>query len=74
MTTILKPEDFATLPLVQGAALAPRGDRVAFAVSTMDLEADRYRADLYVASLDGTWVRRCTNGEARDAQPRWSPD
>jgi len=30
--------------------------------------------DLYLAAIDGSWVRRLTSHEAADTQPRWSAD
>ncbi|MDP9245532.1 MAG: S9 family peptidase [Chloroflexota bacterium] len=56
------------------AVVSPAGDRVVYAVRRMDVEADRYRAALYVSRVDGSDVARWTDGAADDATPRWSPD
>jgi Tol biopolymer transport system component len=47
--------------------LSPDGTRVA----TYVLDADR---DLWVISLDGSFVYRLSAGAARDTMPAWSPD
>ncbi len=70
----LTAEDLAAFALVNEAVVSPAGDRVAYAVRRMDVEADRYRAALYVSGVDGSDVARWTDGVADDGSPRWSPD
>src|SRR5207253_139300 len=54
--------------------ISPGGDRVAYAVRRMDVQADRYRAAIFVSAVDGSDLVRWTDGTADDATPRWSPD
>ncbi len=49
-------------------APAPDGERLAF-VSNRD-----GRSKLYVINVDGTGLRRLTDGDASDDNPAWSPD
>ncbi len=70
----LTAEDLAAFALVHEAVVSPAGDRVAYAVRRMDIEADRYRSALYVSGVDGSDVARWTDGVADDGTPRWSPD
>lgn len=51
--------------------VSPDGDRVAYVVTTIDVEEDRYVRDIWLATSDGH--RRFTTGES-DGSPQWSPD
>ena len=71
----LTAEDLAALAFVNEAAISPDGSRVAYAVRRMDLEANRYRAAIFVGSADGgSPAEAWTDGTAEDGAPRWSPD
>lgn len=73
----LTAEDLAAFTFVNEAVISPDGSRVAYAVRRMDLEANRYRAALFVADAAGRGHARpaqWTDGTAEDAAPRWSPD
>jgi dipeptidyl aminopeptidase/acylaminoacyl peptidase len=71
----MQPDDVYELTGVGDSRLSPDGSRVAYAVSTIDREANEYRSAIWVASLDGsTEPRAFTSGEKRDGSPRWSPD
>jgi dipeptidyl aminopeptidase/acylaminoacyl peptidase len=65
------PDDLTRLVTISDPHLHPDGVRVAFAVSRMDLEADRYHKQLWL--WDGAQARPFTHGPA-DMRPRWSPD
>ena len=52
-------------------SLSPDGSRVAFVVTTIDSDEDRYVRRIWLGGVDG--VTPFTTGEA-DASPRWSPD
>jgi dipeptidyl aminopeptidase/acylaminoacyl peptidase len=69
----LTADDLAAFALVSEAVISPAGDRVAYAVRRMDLDANRYRAALFVSAVDGSDLVRWTDGSAEDATPRWSP-
>jgi eukaryotic-like serine/threonine-protein kinase len=62
-------EEFVTAPerLYSHFRLSPDGTRVAAYL----LDGDR---DLWVISLDGSFVQNLTSGAARDTMPVWSPD
>ena len=70
----LTADDLAAFAFVNEAAISPTGDRVAYAVRRMDLQADRYRAAIFVSAVDGSGAARWTDGTADDSTPRWSPD
>ena len=66
--------DMLAMDRISGWQVSPDGKRVAFSVSTTDLEANLRRSDLYLANIDGSEMRRLTNHPASDAQPCWSRD
>jgi dipeptidyl aminopeptidase/acylaminoacyl peptidase len=69
----VRAEDLALLQLASDAQIAPDASAVAYVVTTMDLEADRYRSAIWLARTDGSPPRRFTSGTHRDTMPRWSP-
>jgi dipeptidyl aminopeptidase/acylaminoacyl peptidase len=71
----MRPEDVYALTSVGDPRISPDGRRVAYAVNGIDREANRYRAAIWVAPLDGSEEpRQLTAGERTDHSPRWSPD
>ena len=56
------------------AQVSPDGSQVLFNVRTTDLDANRGRTDLWLASVDGARVRQLTTNAAADFNGRWSPD
>ncbi|MBN1883961.1 MAG: S9 family peptidase [Candidatus Krumholzibacteriota bacterium] len=54
--------------------ISPDGLAVAFTVSVPDLDANRNRTHIWVASLPGGEPRQLTAGDGADVHPRWSPD
>ncbi len=67
----MRPADLQRLRVPSDPRLHPDGTRVAFVVSRMDLEADRYHRSIFL--WDGEEARRFTAGPG-DTSPRWSPD
>lgn len=67
----MRPEDLGRYVSVSDPRIHPDGRRVAFVVSRMDLEADRYERSVWL--WDGEEASRFTHGPA-DSRPRWSPD
>jgi dipeptidyl aminopeptidase/acylaminoacyl peptidase len=68
------PSDLSHLRTPSAPTLTRDGRLVAVAVGRMDLEADEYRADLWLMPTDGSAPpRRFTSGK-RDLRPRFSPD
>src|SRR5215218_7142835 len=70
----MRPSDLALLRTPSAPTLTPDGRLVAVAVGRIDLEANEYRAELWLAPTDGSAPpRRFTSGR-RDVRPRFSPD
>ena len=71
----MRPADVAGLVDVGDPRLSPDGAAVAFAVTTVDVEANDYRSRIWVADVDGARPPRpLTKGNGLDQRPRWSPD
>jgi dipeptidyl aminopeptidase/acylaminoacyl peptidase len=69
------PEDVYALTGVSDPRISPDGAAVAYVVSRIDREANRYASAIWLAHLDGSGEpRQFTAGLKRDAEPRWSPD
>jgi dipeptidyl aminopeptidase/acylaminoacyl peptidase len=70
----MQPSDLAHLRTPSAPTLTPDGRLVAVAVGRIDLEANEYRAELWIMPTDGSAPpRRFTSGR-RDVRPRFSPD
>ncbi len=68
------PSDLSHLRTPSAPTLTPDGRLVAVAVGRIDLEANEYRAELWIVPTDGSGPpRRFTSGR-RDVRPRFSPD
>ncbi|HEX5630212.1 MAG TPA: S9 family peptidase, partial [Acidimicrobiia bacterium] len=67
----MTPDDLSGYATPSDPQLHPDGVRIAFVVSRMDLENDRYDRRIWL--WDGSQVRAFTHGPA-DTRPRWSPD
>lgn len=65
------PEQLSEFCSLSDPRLHPDGVRVAFVVSRMNFEADRYDRTIWV--WDGSEVRQITHGPV-DLRPRWAPD
>ena len=71
-------EESARIRRVGGFSVSPDGRRVAYAVSTPDVDANVSRSAIWMVSLDDSSrsgePRRMTAGDKRDSDPRFSPD
>ena len=67
----MQPSDLASFVTPSDPQISPDGERIAFVVSRMDLEEDRYERSIWV--WDGSAARPFTHGPF-DLSPRWSPD
>ena len=63
--------DLVAMQRVADPQPSPDGSRVAFVVTSMDLEANKGRKDLWLAATDGSGARRLTSDAANDWSPRW---
>jgi dipeptidyl aminopeptidase/acylaminoacyl peptidase len=70
----LRFEEMAKLRRLGAFSVSPDGRRVAFAVSTPDVEANASRSAIWIVDSGGGEPRRLTSGEKRDSDPRFSPD
>jgi dipeptidyl aminopeptidase/acylaminoacyl peptidase len=71
----VQPTDIGRLVTVTDPKVSPDGRQVAFVVTRVDLEANRYRSAVWLAAADGSSPPYpLTAGENRDGQPAWSPD
>jgi dipeptidyl aminopeptidase/acylaminoacyl peptidase len=70
----MAPEDIGALRDVQGTRVSPDGTMVAFTVSDVDLEGNRYRLRVWLASSDGRVPARPFSTGPDDQLPEWSPD
>ncbi len=67
----MRPEQLGDFAAPSDPRLHPDGTRIAFVVSRMDLEADKYVKRIWL--WDGKEARPLTSGPT-DVAPRWSPD
>ncbi|GAC1394225.1 MAG: hypothetical protein NVSMB38_25860 [Ktedonobacteraceae bacterium] len=67
-------EDLYQMQFLSRPRIAPDGQRVAFAVTTIDERKHAYRSSIWVAPVDGGEARRFTSGSANVSSPSWSPD
>ena len=71
----MTPEDINELVSVSDPQLSPDGTRVAYVVTRVDGDANRYRSRVWLVDADGQSLPRPVSaGEENDANPRWSPD
>jgi dipeptidyl aminopeptidase/acylaminoacyl peptidase len=67
-------EDMLAMQRVADPAVSPDGKWVAFSVRDTDYDANRGRFDIWLASVDGSTVRRLTTHPENDTDPSWSRD
>jgi len=63
--------DMLAMDRVGSPVVSPDGEWAAFTVRSTDLEANRSRTDIWLASTDGKTVKRLTTHEAGDWNPVW---
>lgn len=69
------PKDLFRFRPVSDPQISPAGDLIAYVVSDVDLEQNKSRGSIWLASVNGAAPRRLTNpGDGSDRAPRWSPD
>jgi dipeptidyl aminopeptidase/acylaminoacyl peptidase len=55
-------------------AVSPDGRLVAFTVGRVDMEANKYRSQVWLTSADGSMTAHPVTSGTRDGNPTWSPD
>ena len=70
----LTVDDMLAMQRVGSPAVSPDGKWVAFTVRDTDLDANRGRFDIWLASIDGAQVRRLTSHPDNDTDPAWTRD
>jgi len=70
----ITPEDLYRFVYVSNPQLSPDGATVAFVRTTIDREADTYRAQVWAVPSDGSRPPRRFTAGPNDTAPRWSPD
>jgi dipeptidyl aminopeptidase/acylaminoacyl peptidase len=66
--------DLVAMQRIGDAQPSPDGSRAAFTVTTMDLEANRGRSDVWMVPLAGGEPTQLTTNPAGDFSPRWLDD
>jgi dipeptidyl aminopeptidase/acylaminoacyl peptidase len=73
-TRPVQPDDLFRLKLIQGAALAPDGSAVVYAVAQTADDGEEECIALWLQPVAGGAARQLTAGQSRDFAPRFSPD
>jgi len=66
-------EDLFAIRNIESARISPAGDRVAFVLSTLDMDRNLSDSDIWLVPAAGGPPLRLTRGPGRDDTPRWSP-
>ncbi|MDQ3526025.1 MAG: S9 family peptidase [Chloroflexota bacterium] len=67
-------DDLYEITLVSDPAVSPDEQRIAWVETRMHKHDDSYKAEIWIAGIDGGNARQLTSGSHRDTQPIWSPD
>jgi dipeptidyl aminopeptidase/acylaminoacyl peptidase len=66
--------DLVAMQRISDPRPSPGGSRAAFVVTTMDLEANKGRKDVWLAAIDGSGASPLTTHHDNDWSPRWRDD
>jgi dipeptidyl aminopeptidase/acylaminoacyl peptidase len=68
-------DDLFAFKRVSDPQISPDGAWVAYVITTIeDVDTNKTRSNIWLASTDGNKRKRLTTTEKRDSHPRWSPD
>src|SRR5256712_7536404 len=67
-------EDLTKIQRISDPQVSPDGKWIAYIQTSVDLEADRKAAHIWLIATAGGEARQLTQGEGSDSRPRWSPD
>ncbi len=70
----MSPADIGALRRAEDTRVSPDGTMVAFTVTDVDLEGNRYRSRVWLASTEGGLPPRPFSAGPDDQLPEWSPD
>ncbi|MCW4050725.1 MAG: S9 family peptidase [Candidatus Bathyarchaeota archaeon] len=70
----IRVKDLRGFKFVSDPQISPDGDRVAFVLSEIDYDEDKYLRHIWLADVDSGELRQFTHGPGSDTYPRWSPD
>ena len=73
-STALAERIIGNIVQASSPALSPDGRTVAFVVTRVDLQANTYRSQVWLAATDGSSAPRPVTSGDNDANPAWSPD
>ena len=72
---VMRPSDIGRLVSVSDPSVSPDGGTVAFVVTRVDMDANRYRSAVWLAAADGSSPpRQITVRRGGGQRPTWSPD
>lgn len=66
--------DMFEMGRVSAPEVSPRGDWIAYTVTTYSVDDNGSRSHLHLVSPDGRRHRQLTHGDAKVSTPRWAPD
>lgn len=70
----IEADDLFNIKLVNEPAVSPDGSRVAYTITSLDKEKNRYFSAIWLVDLTSGESNRMTSGAFRDGRPLWSPD
>ena len=70
----IKVEDLRRFKFVSDPQISPDGSKIAFVVSVIDYEENKYKRSLWLADTESGELSQFTHGSGSDNNPRWSPD
>lgn len=70
----IKVEDLRRFKFVSDPQINPSGSCIAFVVSTINYEEDKYERHIWTADTHTAKLVQFTQGPESDTYPRWSPD
>jgi dipeptidyl aminopeptidase/acylaminoacyl peptidase len=70
----MQPNDIGDLRQVTDPRVSPDGSKIAFTVTNVDLEGNRYCSRIWMAEADGKDHARPFTAGPDDHAPQWSPD
>ncbi|HEY6118666.1 MAG TPA: S9 family peptidase [Pyrinomonadaceae bacterium] len=67
-------EEMMKVRRIADPQISPNGERIAFMVGDVNLDANRVVNQIYVIASNGGEAKRLTSGDQSSTAPRWSPD